>query len=103
MKQREIKFRAICERESVPRDVWGVDFLNLKVLVDISGSYEWRKYKKLFEFTGLYDKNEKMIFEGDTIKTKNQMFPKITVEIPDFFYSLESDMNTLNIENFEVI
>ena len=61
---REIKFQAILKGESTLREVVGIDWNMLKVMVSISGCMEWHDWKVLRQLTGLTDQNGKDIYEG---------------------------------------
>lgn len=66
--KREIKLKAILEKEKAWRVVHGYDRLNGLVLVLISCEYEWRKFKKILQYTDLNDCNDIEIYEGNTIE-----------------------------------
>jgi len=65
------EFQAILKKEHMLRDVYGINFLDLKVLVSISGSYEWHEWKVLRRSTGFRGKNGKKIYEGDVVEHQN--------------------------------
>lgn len=66
------EYQAILKRENVLREVYAIDFLHLKVMVCISGSYEWHEYKVLRRSIGYDDKDGRQIYEGDIVKGKHK-------------------------------
>jgi len=59
-------YGAILKREVVIRRVWGIDYLNKKVLVSIAGNYEWHPWKKLLKCV-MYDEAKEYIYEDETV------------------------------------
>ncbi|AXH16341.1 hypothetical protein CP985_14180 [Malaciobacter mytili LMG 24559] len=61
------KFKTILKREKCLRKVKAIDYMNLKVCVEISSCFEWHIPKYIFESTYYKDKEENEIYEGDII------------------------------------
>lgn len=69
-------YRVILKREKPPREAWGIDWMNEKAFVSISGSMEWRPYRKVLRPSGYSDSDGNYLYEGDIVDVhRTDSFP----------------------------
>lgn len=97
---REIKFRAWHKEEKIMGEVLGIDILHKEIFfsngdVDCYGFSDF-KYIELMQYTGLKDKNNKEIYEGDIITLHNSKY-KVIFNIEGARFVLRNDEFELEI------
>ena len=100
---REIKFRIKIKGDAKIWEVYAIDFLNLKILRSVSGSYEWVDFDKVqawMQYTGLPDCNEKNIAERDRVKISSDEYYSNDSIIFDDLDGLWTFTGIVKMDNF---
>ena len=97
---REIKFRAWHKEKKIMGEVLGIDILHKEIFFsneDVD-CYEHTDFKdiELMEYTGLKDKNNKEIYEGDIVTLHNSKY-KVIFNSKEAGFVLRDDEFEMNI------
>ncbi|QYC52364.1 YopX protein [Fusobacterium phage FNU_1P] len=97
---REIKFRAWHNEEKIMGEVLGIDILHKEIFFsnEDADCYEHTDFKdiELMQYTGLKDKNNKEIYEGDIVTLHNSKY-KIIFNSKEAGFVLRDDKFEMNI------
>jgi len=105
---REIKFRAWHKEKKIMGEVLGIDILHKEIFfsngdVDCCGFADL-KYIELMQYTGLKDKNNKEIYEGDILLDRNNKKPyKVIFKNGSFRAEFEGDFEEHSFDLIDVV
>ena len=85
--RREIKFRAFDKEAKTMHEVSSIDFDNKQIFIQEEIFDVWLNLEDviLMQFTGLYDKNDKEIYEGDIVRISPKEKSAVTYEKGSFY------------------
>ena len=97
---REIKFRAWHKEKKIMGEVLGIDILHKEIFfsnedVDCYGHIDFKDIE-LMQYTGLKDKNNKEIYEGDIVTLHNNKY-KVIFNTEEARFVLRDDEFEMNI------
>ncbi|WP_314812249.1 YopX family protein [Fusobacterium pseudoperiodonticum] len=97
---REIKFRVWHKGKKIISEVFGIDILHKEIFFS-NGDVDYCeisdfKYIELMEYTGLKDKNNKEIYEGDIVTLHNGKY-KVIFNSKEARFVLRDDEFEMNI------
>jgi len=105
---REIKFRAWHKEKKIMGEVLGIDILHKEIFfsngdVDCCGFADL-KYIELMQYTGLKDKNNKEIYEGDILfESFGERYYKVVFENGSFRAEFEGDFEEHSFDLIDVV
>ena len=105
---REIKFRVWHKGKKIISEVFGIDILHKEIFfsnddVDYCEISDF-KYIELMEYTGLKDKNNKEIYEGDILfESFGEKYYKVVFENGSFRAEFEVDFEEHSFDLIDVV
>ena len=104
---REIKFRAWHKEKKIIGNVLGIDILHKEMFFSNENvnCYEYADFKdiELMQYTGLKDKNEKEIYEGDILFDRfGEIYYKVIFKNASFRAEFKGDFDEYSFDLIDV-